>query len=70
MPAINPEARWSIENAIQEAMRGCRLNGAIVSISAINGEDIAKRTLNEKVGVLVGSQSLAPADLLNLGTNV
>lgn len=54
MPAINPEARWSIENAIQEAMRGCGLNGAIVNISAINGEDIAKRTLNEKVGVFGG----------------
>lgn len=54
MPAINPEARWSIDNAIQEAARSCGLNGAIVELSAINGEEIAKKTLNEQVGVYGG----------------
>jgi cobalt-precorrin-5B (C1)-methyltransferase len=54
MPAINPEARWSIDNAIRDATRSFGLNGAIVELSAINGEAIAKKTHNEQVGVYGG----------------
>jgi len=54
MPAINPEARWSIDNAIREAMHSCGLNGAVVKLSAIDGEEVAKKTLNEKIGVYGG----------------
>jgi cobalt-precorrin-5B (C1)-methyltransferase len=54
MPAINPEARWSIDNAILDATRSCGLSGAVVKLSAIDGEEIAKKTLNEQVGVYGG----------------
>jgi cobalt-precorrin-5B (C1)-methyltransferase len=53
-PAISPEARWSIENAIGEATRSIGLKGALVKLSAINGAAISKKTLNEKVGVFGG----------------
>jgi cobalt-precorrin-5B (C1)-methyltransferase len=54
MPAINPEARWSIDNAIMEAVRSRGLNGARVELAAVNGEEIAKKTLNEQVGIYGG----------------
>ena len=54
MPAINPEAQWSIDNAMREAIRSGELNGAVVDFSAANGEEIAKKTLNEQVGVYGG----------------
>jgi cobalt-precorrin-5B (C1)-methyltransferase len=53
-PAINPEARWSIDNAIREAVRSGGLNGALVELSAVNGEEVAKKTLNEQVGIYGG----------------
>jgi len=53
-PAINPEARWSIEHAIREAVHSVGLKGALVKLSAINGAAIGKKTLNQKVGVFGG----------------
>lgn len=53
-PAISPEAQWSIENAIGEAAHSIGLEGALVKLSAINGAEISKKTLNEKVGVFGG----------------
>jgi cobalt-precorrin-5B (C1)-methyltransferase len=54
MPAINPEARWSITNAIGEALHSVALRGAIVELLAVDGEEIAKKTLNERVGIYGG----------------
>jgi len=53
-PAISPEARWSIEHAIEEAVHTIGLEGAFVKLSAINGATISKKTLNQKVGVFGG----------------
>ena len=53
-PAIGPEARWSIENAIGEAAHSIGLDGALAQLSAINGAAISKKTLNEKVGIFGG----------------
>jgi len=54
MPAINPEARWSIDNSIREAVHSVALRGAIVELLAVDGEEIAKKTLNERVGIYGG----------------
>jgi len=52
--AINPEARNTIICAIQEAVSTARLRGAIVTLIAKNGEEIARKTLNPKIGISGG----------------
>lgn len=53
-PAINPVPMHQIEEAIKEALVETGLKGAQVIISAPMGEKIAKRTLNEQIGVTGG----------------
>jgi len=53
-PAINPSPMRQIEEAIKEALIETGLKGAIVTISVPMGEKIAKKTLNEKLGILGG----------------
>jgi len=53
-PAINPEARNTIICAIQEAVRFVGLRGALVTLSSRNGEKIALKTLNPKIGIVGG----------------
>ncbi len=52
--AINPEARNTIMCAIQEAVDAMRLQGASVMLRARNGETIARKTLNPKIGIVGG----------------
>ena len=53
-PAINPVAFKHILKAVQEAVFETGLKGALVTISVPNGEEISKKTRNEKVGVIGG----------------
>ena len=53
-PAISPSARGEIETAIEEAMDEAGLEAVRVELEVINGEAIARETLNPKVGVLGG----------------
>jgi len=52
--AINPEARNTIMCAIQEGVRFAGLRGASVILTARNGEKIARKTLNPKIGIAGG----------------
>jgi len=52
--AINPEARNTIMCAIQEGVRVAGLRGASVTLTARNGEKIARKTLNPKIGIAGG----------------
>jgi cobalt-precorrin-5B (C1)-methyltransferase len=54
MPAINPSPMRQIEDAIKEALVETGLKGAHVIISVPMGEKIAKKTLNEKIGITGG----------------
>lgn len=54
MPAINPSPMRQIEEAIKEALVETGLRGAHVIISVPEGEKIAKKTLNEKIGITGG----------------
>jgi len=54
IPAINPCPMRQIERAIKEALLEIGLKGAQVIISVPMGEKIAKKTLNEKIGVIGG----------------
>lgn len=52
--AINPSPMRQIEEAIKEALAETGLEGAHVTISVPKGEEIAKHTLNEKIGITGG----------------
>lgn len=52
--AINPCPMRQIEDAIKEALSETGLAGACVTISVPKGKEIAKKTLNEKIGITGG----------------
>ncbi len=54
VPAISSSPMRQIEEAIREALFETGLKGAFVAISVPDGEKIAKKTLNEKVGITGG----------------
>lgn len=54
IPAINPSPQEQIAKAIREAIDETGLKGAIVTISIPKGKEIARKTLNEKIGVKGG----------------
>lgn len=54
IPAINPSPMKQIEEAINEALAETELKGAQVTISVPKGKEIAKQTLNEKIGITGG----------------
>ena len=53
-PAINPFPMRQIEEAIKEALLETGGRGALVTISIPRGKEIAKKTLNEKIGIIGG----------------
>lgn len=53
-PAISPPALGEIQGAIEEALAITGLPGVRVEISAPDGEKIAEKTLNAKIGVFGG----------------
>ena len=53
-PAINPCPMRQIEEAVKEALLETGLEGAYITISIPQGEELAKRTLNGKIGIIGG----------------
>ncbi len=54
IPAINPSPMRQIEEAVKEALAETGLKGAYVTISVTQGKEIAKKTLNGKLGITGG----------------
>lgn len=54
IPAINPFPMRQIEESVKEALSETGLKGAYVTISVPDGEDIAKKTLNGRLGITGG----------------
>ena len=54
IPAINPCPMRQIEDAVKEALLEPGLKGAIITISVPDGEKLAKKTLNSKIGITGG----------------
>ncbi|MDP2846414.1 MAG: cobalt-precorrin-5B (C(1))-methyltransferase [Candidatus Methanoperedens sp.] len=54
VPAINPFPMQQIQEAIEEALSETRLKGACVTISVPDGEKVAKKTLNSRIGITGG----------------
>jgi cobalt-precorrin-5B (C1)-methyltransferase len=52
--AINPCPMRQIEEAIKEALSETGLAGACVTLSVPEGKEIAKKTLNKKIGIVDG----------------
>jgi len=64
-PAINPVPRLMIKTAILEAARSHDAAGdVIVEISIPGGEDIAKRTLNARLGIVGGLSILGTTGIV------
>ncbi len=53
-PAINPSPMCQIEEAVKEALAETGLEGAYVTISVPKGKEVAKQTLNGKIGITGG----------------
>ncbi len=54
IPAINPYPMRQIKEAVKEALSETGLKGAYIIISVPDGEEIAKKTLNGKLGITGG----------------
>jgi cobalt-precorrin-5B (C1)-methyltransferase len=64
-PAINPTPRSMIKTAIEDVARLCGGKGdVIVEISIPGGEEIAKRTLNARLGILGGLSILGTTGIV------
>jgi len=64
-PAINPAPRSMIKTAIEDVARLCGGAGdVIVEISIPGGEEIAKRTLNARLGILGGLSILGTTGIV------
>lgn len=64
-PAINPAPRAMIKNAIEEAARMFSAPGDVIAeISIPGGEEIAKRTLNARLGIAGGLSILGTTGIV------
>ncbi|MEM9338290.1 MAG: cobalt-precorrin-5B (C(1))-methyltransferase [Bacteroidota bacterium] len=64
-PAINPVPRQMIRNAIRKVVHDYDLDcGAAVKVFVTDGERIAKRTLNERVGIFEGISILGTTGIV------
>jgi cobalt-precorrin-5B (C1)-methyltransferase len=63
-PAINPVPRKNITEMVEEELRGSEWRGAIVTISVPRGDEMAKQTLNARLGLLGGISILGTTGIV------
>ncbi|EMY78461.1 cobalamin biosynthesis protein CbiD [Leptospira weilii serovar Ranarum str. ICFT] len=62
--AINPVPRKNISEMILEELRGSSFNGAEVEISVPGGREMAKKTMNERLGLIGGISILGTTGIV------
>src|SRR5581483_9588162 len=63
-PAINPIPRRNITDMVDEELRGSEWRGAIVTLSVPGGEEMAKQTLNARLGLVGGISILGTTGIV------
>ncbi|WP_016754315.1 cobalt-precorrin-5B (C(1))-methyltransferase [Leptospira santarosai] len=63
-PAINPVPRKNISEMILEELKGSSFNGAEVEISVPGGQEMAKKTMNERLGLIGGISILGTTGIV------
>lgn len=63
-PAINPIPRKNISEMILEELEGSSFNGAEVEISVPGGQEMAKKTMNKRLGLIGGISILGTTGIV------
>ncbi len=63
-PAVNPVPRKNITEMVEEELKGSSFKGAIVTVSVPRGEEMAKETLNARLGLLGGISILGTTGIV------
>lgn len=63
-PAINPVPRQNITAMVDEELRGTEWKGATVTISVPRGEEMAKETINARLGLIGGISILGTTGIV------
>ncbi|GAC1538613.1 MAG: cobalt-precorrin-5B (C(1))-methyltransferase [Polyangiales bacterium] len=63
-PAINPVPRRNITEMVLEELQSTPFAGAIVTIAVPTGEEMAKQTINERLGLLGGISILGTSGIV------
>jgi cobalt-precorrin-5B (C1)-methyltransferase len=63
-PAINPVPRQMMNQAIEEVLDGLENPGFDLTIGCQNGEEIAKRTFNQRLGIVGGISILGTSGIV------
>jgi cobalt-precorrin-5B (C1)-methyltransferase len=64
MPAINPVPRRNITEMVREELGDLPATGALVTISVPGGEEMAKQTINARLGLLGGISILGTSGIV------
>lgn len=63
-PAVNPVPRQNITQMVTEELLGSSFQGAIVTISVPGGEEMAKKTMNARLGLVGGISILGTSGIV------
>jgi cobalt-precorrin-5B (C1)-methyltransferase len=63
-PAVNPVPRRNITEMVEEELAGSARQGAVVTISVPGGEEMAKKTLNARLGLVGGISILGTTGIV------
>jgi cobalt-precorrin-5B (C1)-methyltransferase len=63
-PAVNPIPRKNITEMVEEELRAAGVPGAVVTLSVPGGEEMAKQTLNARLGLIGGISILGTSGIV------